>query len=318
MIYFGPGRSKDLYSYEQPSQARAVKTMNDGLYWFTFVASVFAWTSLLPDPYAFNHVGLWKVLSHNERVRSTKYWHHAFKIRSVFSHIITLAFAFVVCTFLFWLHYAPNSYDDNYENYVLYGSIVAALACVLFLHYASAGVVSLALGWLLAVHYGLTGKVIWHWIFSGFVALVVAAGVAYAASSYLLTKIVAYFQYPLAVAFTGAFSVVVLEHGNVRSFTQSGIRDKNIWPTITGMGILFVLYCVLQWSYATRSLCGNTSVQDHYDLPEEVKKEQEQERKKREKASDDTPLVPPSSKATPLWGSVEDSTETLAVQSDED
>lgn len=293
--------------------------MNDGLYWFTVVAAFFAWTSLLPDPYAFNHVGLWKVLSHNERVRSTKYWHHAFKLRSVFSHIVTLAFAFVVCTFLFWLHYAPTTYDDKYENYVLYGSLTAALGCVLFLHYASAGVVSLALGWLFAVHYGLNEKVLWHWVVTGLAAMAVAAIVSYALGSIILTKIVAYFQYPLAVAFTGAFSAVVLQHGNVRSFTESGIRDKNIWPTITGMGIIFFLYCVLQWSYATRPLCGSSSIQDHYDLPDDVKREKEEERKRRAKTpEDDTPLVPSSAKATPLWGSVEDGTETQAMRSEED
>ncbi len=284
--------------------------MYDGLYWFTVVACFFAWTSLLPDPYAFNHTKPRDdVLPHITHKR-LRYWHHVFKLRSVVSHIVTLAFALVICTMLVWVHYSESTYKDEYERYVLIASLVVAVCGVLFLHYASGLVVSLAIGWIFMVHYGINAKVLWTWVLTGFAAIAVSIILTYLFSTWLATKIVAYFQYPLAVAFTATFSVVVLQHGDVAHFAEAGIREQHMWPTITGIAVVFFLYCVAQWSYATRSLCGSNAVKDHFSLPPEAAEQPET-------STESTPLTNnaqtgavSSSAGTPLWGTDEGDSST--------
>jgi hypothetical protein len=280
--------------------------MYDGLYWFTVVACFFAWTSLLPDPYAFNHTKPRdEVLPHITHKR-LRYWHHVFKLRSVVSHTVTLAFALVICVMLVWVHYSENTYKDEYERYVLMASVVVAVCGVLFLQYASGLVVSLALGWIFMVHYGINATVLWTWFLSGAAAIAVSVVVTYLLSSYLATKIVSYFQYPLAVAFTASFSVVVLQHGDVSHFAESGIREQRMWPTVIGIGIVFFVYCVAQWSYATRSMCGSTAVKDNFSLPpgatDAVSSSEVAPLRGEDNADSSGGGVASAAHGTPLWG----------------
>ena len=242
--------------------------MDGLLWWFTLGSVVLAITSYLPDPFAFNHAPKWYVVDHGHHTRRTRYWHHFFKLRSVASHMATLAFALVVVTLLVWTHYSESTYSDRYERYVLYACLASAFMAVIFLHYASGLVVSVALCWLIAVKYHITANVVWHWILSGMAAIAIAIGVLYLLSQFAVTKIVAYFQYPLSVAFTVAFGIVVLQHGSVHNYIDSGIRDQNLWPTVVAVGILFALYCFLQWGYATNGLCGGERLARHFDLPD--------------------------------------------------
>jgi hypothetical protein len=208
---------------------------------------------------------------------------------------------------LVWVHYSENTYKDEYERYVLMASVVVAVCGVLFLQYASGLVVSLALGWIFMVHYGINATVLWTWFLSGAAAIAVSVVVTYLLSSYLATKIVSYFQYPLAVAFTASFSVVVLQHGDVSHFAESGIREQRMWPTVIGIGIVFFVYCVAQWSYATRSMCGSTAVKDNFSLPpgatDAVSSSEVAPLRGTDTADDSSaPAAAPAAHGTPLWG----------------